>query len=83
MPLPHFLLQKDLLEIQFLLNSSETSLHQLTAMLDCRGLHKVWGAPKGHPEREVIRETWESDAWAPCRLWKVGGSADFSLPSGG
>uniref|UniRef100_A0A8V5GDJ2 Protein tweety homolog n=1 Tax=Melopsittacus undulatus TaxID=13146 RepID=A0A8V5GDJ2_MELUD len=27
-----------------LLNSSETSLHQLTAMLDCRGLHKVsWG----------------------------------------
>ncbi|XP_003464953.1 protein tweety homolog 2 isoform X3 [Cavia porcellus] len=32
--------EKDLLEIQFLLNSSETSLHQLTAMLDCRGLHK-------------------------------------------
>lgn len=36
-------LQKDLLEIQLLLNSSETSLHQLTAMLDCRGLHKVLG----------------------------------------
>lgn len=35
------LLQKDLLGIQSLLNSSETSLHQLTAMLDCRGLHKV------------------------------------------
>lgn len=32
--------EKDLLEIQLLLNSSETSLHQLTAMLDCRGLHK-------------------------------------------
>lgn len=38
-----FLLQKDLLGIQSLLNSSETSLHQLTAMLDCRGLHKVLG----------------------------------------
>lgn len=37
------LLQKDLLGIQSLLNSSETSLHQLTAMLDCRGLHKVLG----------------------------------------
>uniref|UniRef100_A0A9L0S4T9 Protein tweety homolog n=1 Tax=Equus caballus TaxID=9796 RepID=A0A9L0S4T9_HORSE len=32
--------QKDLLGIQLLLNSSESSLHQLTAMLDCRGLHK-------------------------------------------
>uniref|UniRef100_A0A452H010 Protein tweety homolog n=1 Tax=Gopherus agassizii TaxID=38772 RepID=A0A452H010_9SAUR len=32
--------EKDLLGIQQLLNSSETSLHQLTAMLDCRGLHK-------------------------------------------
>ncbi|XP_052612511.1 LOW QUALITY PROTEIN: protein tweety homolog 2 [Peromyscus californicus insignis] len=32
--------EKDLLGIQILLNSSETSLHQLTAMLDCRGLHK-------------------------------------------
>nr|XP_014434723.1 protein tweety homolog 2 [Pelodiscus sinensis] len=32
--------RKDLLGIQQLLNSSETSLHQLTAMLDCRGLHK-------------------------------------------
>nr|XP_056711501.1 protein tweety homolog 2 isoform X2 [Euleptes europaea] len=31
---------KDLLGMQKLLNSSETSLHQLTAMLDCRGLHK-------------------------------------------
>lgn len=37
------LLQKDLLGIQLLLNNSETSLHQLTAMLDCRGLHKVLG----------------------------------------
>ncbi|NXW93869.1 TTYH2 protein, partial [Alopecoenas beccarii] len=34
------LLQSDLLGVQQLLNSSETSLHQLTAMLDCRGLHK-------------------------------------------
>ncbi|NWV43213.1 TTYH2 protein, partial [Grantiella picta] len=33
-------LQKDLLGVQQLLNSSETSLHQLTALLDCRGLHK-------------------------------------------
>ncbi|XP_017499493.2 protein tweety homolog 2 isoform X2 [Manis javanica] len=32
--------EKDLLEIQLLLNSSESSFHQLTAMLDCRGLHK-------------------------------------------
>ncbi|XP_060242424.1 protein tweety homolog 2 isoform X2 [Meriones unguiculatus] len=32
--------EKELLGIQLLLNSSETSLHQLTAMLDCRGLHK-------------------------------------------
>ncbi|XP_007524626.1 protein tweety homolog 2 [Erinaceus europaeus] len=39
--LPHFpTAEKDLLEIQLLLNSSESSLHQLTAMLDCRGLHK-------------------------------------------
>lgn len=35
--------QKDLLGVQKLLNSSETSLHQLTALLDCRGLHKVRG----------------------------------------
>ncbi|XP_070336133.1 protein tweety homolog 2 isoform X2 [Odocoileus virginianus] len=33
-------IQKDLLGIQLLLNSSESSLHQLTALLDCRGLHK-------------------------------------------
>ncbi|XP_043570675.1 protein tweety homolog 2 isoform X1 [Chiloscyllium plagiosum] len=32
--------KKDLLGIQLLLNRSETNLHQLTAMLDCRGLHK-------------------------------------------
>ncbi|XP_041881380.1 protein tweety homolog 2 [Corvus kubaryi] len=32
--------KKDLLGVQQLLNSSETSLHQLTALLDCRGLHK-------------------------------------------
>ncbi|XP_042529812.1 protein tweety homolog 2 [Dipodomys spectabilis] len=32
--------EMDLLGIQLLLNSSETSLHQLMAMLDCRGLHK-------------------------------------------
>ncbi|XP_004709377.1 protein tweety homolog 2, partial [Echinops telfairi] len=38
---PHFpTAQKDLLEIQLLLNSSEASLHQLTALLDCRGLYK-------------------------------------------
>ncbi|KFM10374.1 Protein tweety 2, partial [Aptenodytes forsteri] len=38
--------EKDLLGVQQLLNSSETSLHQLTAMLDCRGLHKVRGGPR-------------------------------------
>ncbi|XP_028268726.1 protein tweety homolog 2-like isoform X2 [Parambassis ranga] len=32
--------EKDLLGIQRLLNSTEFSLHQLTAWLDCRGLHK-------------------------------------------
>ncbi|KAM4692424.1 protein tweety homolog 2 [Rhinophrynus dorsalis] len=32
--------QKDLLGIQLLLNTSESNLHQLTALLDCRGLHK-------------------------------------------
>lgn len=32
--------EKDLLGTQLLLNSSEASLQQLTAMLDCRGLHK-------------------------------------------
>ncbi|XP_007958077.1 protein tweety homolog 2 [Orycteropus afer afer] len=32
--------EKDLLAIQLLLNSSETSLHQLTALLNCHGLHK-------------------------------------------
>lgn len=40
-------LQEDLLSIQLLLNSSESSLHQLTALLDCRGLHKVLGWPWG------------------------------------
>uniref|UniRef100_A0A8C5WM41 Protein tweety homolog n=1 Tax=Leptobrachium leishanense TaxID=445787 RepID=A0A8C5WM41_9ANUR len=32
--------QKDLLGIQHLLNTSESNLHQITALLDCRGLHK-------------------------------------------
>ncbi|XP_054986900.1 LOW QUALITY PROTEIN: protein tweety homolog 2 [Sorex araneus] len=32
--------EDDLLAIQFLLNSTESSLHQLTALLDCRGLYK-------------------------------------------
>ncbi|NXX74616.1 TTYH2 protein, partial [Urocolius indicus] len=40
LPDPPPLPQKDLLGVQQLLNSSETSLHQLMAMLDCRGLHK-------------------------------------------
>lgn len=35
------LFQRDLLNIQHLLNNSEASLHQLTALLDCRGLNKV------------------------------------------
>nr|XP_057905781.1 protein tweety homolog 2-like isoform X1 [Doryrhamphus excisus] len=32
--------ERDLLGIQRLLNASEFNLHQLTALLDCRGLHK-------------------------------------------
>ncbi|XP_059204968.1 protein tweety homolog 2-like isoform X2 [Centropristis striata] len=32
--------ERDLLGIQRLLNSTESSLHRLTALLDCRGLHK-------------------------------------------
>ncbi|KAJ7989947.1 hypothetical protein DPEC_G00309760 [Dallia pectoralis] len=32
--------QRDLLGIQRLLNSTEFNLHQLTVLLDCRGLHK-------------------------------------------
>ncbi|TRY65030.1 hypothetical protein DNTS_015570, partial [Danionella cerebrum] len=32
--------ERDLLSIQQLLNNSEASLHQLTALLDCRGLNK-------------------------------------------
>lgn len=39
--------EEDLLAIQLLLNSSESSLHQLTAMVDCRGLHKVHRGPGG------------------------------------
>lgn len=59
------LLQKDLLGIQLLLNNSETSLHQLTAMLDCRGLHKVlgdqlwrvWGTPAEYiSQREASKD---------------------------
>lgn len=69
-------LQKDLLGIQLLLNNSETSLHQLTAMLDCRGLHKVlgdqpwrvWGTPAGYifPERNQQRPR-KRTARAPFR----------------
>uniref|UniRef100_A0A673WQR9 Protein tweety homolog n=1 Tax=Salmo trutta TaxID=8032 RepID=A0A673WQR9_SALTR len=32
--------ERDLMGIQHLLNSTEASLHQLTALLDCRGLNK-------------------------------------------
>ena len=39
------LAQGDLQGIQNLLNSSEASLHQLTALLDCRGLNKVRPRP--------------------------------------
>ncbi|XP_076210317.1 protein tweety homolog 2 isoform X2 [Aptenodytes patagonicus] len=53
--------EKDLLGVQQLLNSSETSLHQLTAMLDCRGLHKPCPIPSptaglpGRPYRHLLR----------------------------
>uniref|UniRef100_A0A493TY15 Protein tweety homolog n=1 Tax=Anas platyrhynchos platyrhynchos TaxID=8840 RepID=A0A493TY15_ANAPP len=64
--------EKDLLGVQQLLNASETSLHQLTAMLDCRGLHKVgmggtgWAraAPRAPPNPppqifvSCLRTTW-------------------------
>lgn len=50
LPDPSLSPQKDLLGVQHLLNSSETSLHQLTALLDCRGLHKVrWGLTGDQP----------------------------------
>uniref|UniRef100_F1RV50 Protein tweety homolog n=1 Tax=Sus scrofa TaxID=9823 RepID=F1RV50_PIG len=63
--------EKDLLGIQLLLNSSESSLHQLTAMLDCRGLHKVLGL---HLPREKPAKARRVIVWAPSRLGEWGGS---------
>lgn len=37
----YLVIQRDLLGIQRLLNSTEFSVNRLTALLDCRGLHKV------------------------------------------
>lgn len=57
--------QRDLLGIQRLLNSSEASLHQLTALLDCRGLNKVWSPQElklGH-----LEAMWCSEL--PSSLW--------------
>ena len=77
-----FLLQKDLLGIQLLLNSSESSLHQLTALLDCRGLHKVRGGPGGQaggragaPQQATSSQGeasrgWESDCLTRGTGWK-------------
>lgn len=39
--------QRDLLGVQRLLNSTEFNVHQLTALLDCRGLHKVSQSDRG------------------------------------
>lgn len=53
-----FPFQDDLLDIQLLLNSTEASLHQLTALLDCRGLHKVlWRFCGGR------RRMWKARGW--------------------
>lgn len=40
-PFLYLVKQRDLLGIQKVLNTTEFSVHQLTALLDCRGLHKV------------------------------------------
>lgn len=37
----YLVIQRDLLGMQRLLNSTEFNVHQLTVLLDCRGLHKV------------------------------------------
>lgn len=79
--------QKDLLGVQQLLNSSETSLHQLTAMLDCRGLHKVrrgdtatgvcssWGYPPPSPALphpvSRCRTTWTPSSVSATTGWRV------------
>lgn len=76
----------DLLGIQLLLNSSESSLHQLTAMLDCRGLHKVLGWPWGRSgvggtpvatlsQREASRGQ-ESDCLEPLQAGGTGQKLD-------
>lgn len=70
------LLQKDLLAIQQLLNYSETSLHQLTAMLDCRGLHKVSSGVRRAAQCAL-------GAWAARAFWRHEGRDTpllFSLP---
>lgn len=33
--------QSDLLGLKLMLNNSEAQLHQITALLDCRGINKV------------------------------------------
>uniref|UniRef100_A0A8V5G6J6 Protein tweety homolog n=1 Tax=Melopsittacus undulatus TaxID=13146 RepID=A0A8V5G6J6_MELUD len=80
---------KDLLGVQQLLNSSETSLHQLTAMLDCRGLHKVsWGhtapgvllLPPALPYSiSCCRTTWMPSLASATMGWRVC-STSFSSP---
>lgn len=41
----YLVIQRDLLGIQRLLNSTEFSVNRLTALLDCHGLHKVRSDP--------------------------------------
>lgn len=54
--------QRDLLGIQHVLNSSEASLHQLTALLDCRGLNKVGS------EEDRVSLTHKHTLFFPCGL---------------
>lgn len=73
--------QRDLLGIQHLLNSSEASLHQLTALLDCRGLNKVCSLHPIWHHRSTSRSTVEQVAAQDCsirlkvELWGQQGNA--------
>ena len=51
--------QRDLVGIQHVLNSSEASLHQLTALLDCRGLNKVRSLHPNWHHSSTTRSTGE------------------------
>ncbi|PNJ87610.1 TTYH2 isoform 10, partial [Pongo abelii] len=60
--------EEDLLAIQLLLNSSESSLHQLTAMVDCRGLHKAKSVPFAPSSQGVLLLAIRASASVPPSL---------------